>query len=62
VARGVVKHVTTDCLLISSLSSSCSSVDVSGVIAFNLPLYLESFLYRTEGLLASLRTWFLAIF
>jgi len=50
---------TTNSLLLSSLSSSYLLVDVSSVIAFNLPLYLESFLYRTKGLLASLRAYIL---
>jgi len=52
---------TTNSSSLSSLSSSCSSMDVSGVIAFNLPLYLESFLYKTKGLLASLCAYILAI-
>ena len=51
---------TTNSLSLSSSSSSCLLVDVSSVIAFNLPLYLESFLYRTKGLLTSLRAYILA--
>ena len=48
---------TTDSSSLSSSSFSYSLVNISGIIAFNLPLYLESFLCRTEGLLASLRAY-----